>query len=287
MTTVNHHGVSDQGRVRFKNEDFIISRYPDDLELLARKGSLFIVADGVGGHGAGDVASSEAGREFVISYYASPWKPDRALKAAFSHTNLHVFDIGVKTNRSHMQTTFSALAICGSRLHIIHIGDTRIYRVRGSNRIEQLTQDHSEVAELVRMNILSPEKARTHPRRSIITRSLGSQPVAQPMYKTDTVVEGDIFVMCTDGIWEPVPDSEIAEIVVTYSPDEACAKLVERGLAGQSTDNLSVQVIRVITVAEDSLPEGADSLVWWRKIIQRLKPKRKSTEEATGRSLCS
>lgn len=281
MSTVNHFGSSDQGRVRFKNEDYILSRYPEEEDVRRKKGSLFIVADGVGGHGAGDVASREACEDFVTTYYASPWRPDRAMKSAFGHANTKVFDIGVETNRLHMQTTFSAMVIVGSQVHVCHAGDTRIYRVRGSSKIELLTQDHSEVAELVKMNILSPEKVRNHPRRSIITRSLGSQPVVMPMFRTYDILVGDIFVMCTDGVWEPVEESQIASVAVTYPPDQACEKLIQMGLDGQSTDNLSVQVVRVLTV-EDNDAAAVNTGGWWRRLF-----KRKKTEEATGSTLCN
>lgn len=271
MTTVNHHGTSDQGRVRFNNEDFIISRCPEEQDVLAKKGSFFVIADGLGGHDAGEVASSAAGTELVKSYYGSKSKPERALRAAFSHTNLHVFDLGITTNHLNMQTTLSAIAIVGSRLYVGHVGDSRIYRVRGLGRIELLTQDHSEVGELVRMNILSPDRVRKHSRRNVVTKSVGSQPVVQAMFKSDTVLEGDIFVLCTDGVWEPVEDAEIAEIVATYPPNEACQKLISAALERQSNDNLSVQVIRVLTVSEDTAPTTAGGSHWWHKLWSILR----------------
>lgn len=286
MTTMNHYGSSNQGRVRFRNEDFIIYRDPEDPELHAKKGALFVVADGVGGHGAGDVASSEAGRDIVESYYSSKAKPDRALKRAFAHANLHVFDIGIATNRLHMQTTLSAIAIVGGTIHICHVGDSRIYRVRPPSQIELLTQDHSEVAELVRMNILSPDKVRNHPRRSVITRSLGSQPVMQPMFKTDKTQPGDIFVMCTDGIWEPVPDKEIAMIALTYPPDQACEKLIEMGIERQSTDNLSVQIVRVLTV-EEEVAQAAPNITGWWGGLRRLLKRKRTAEEVKGTTICN
>src|SRR5580704_1025444 len=95
MSTVDHAGISDRGRVRFQNEDFIAHRYPEDEELRGRKGSLFVVADGVGGHGSGEVACKAAAEKLLESYYASRWRPDRALRSAFGQANLHVFDLAI------------------------------------------------------------------------------------------------------------------------------------------------------------------------------------------------
>jgi PPM family protein phosphatase len=266
MSTVDYSGISDRGRVRFQNEDFIAHRYPEDEELRLRKGSLFVVADGVGGHGAGEVASKAAAEKLVESYYASRSRPDRALRAAFAQANLHVFDLAIDTKHIHMQTTMSALLIVNARLHIAHIGDSRIYRVRGTSPAEQLTTDHSEVAELVRMNLLAPEMLRDHPRRSVITRSIGGELVVKPMLRTETIVAGDIFVLCTDGVWEPLADSDIAQIAASYPPEEACRRLVELGLDRQSTDNVSAQVVRVVSIEKDDKCSQADE-TWWRRLL--------------------
>lgn len=248
MTTLEHAGISDQGHVRDRNEDCIGCQVPEDPELLRRKGALFVIADGVGGHGAGDIASREAVACFTETYYASRWSPQRALKAAFGRANLHVFDLGIKHNRFQMSTTLSALAIVGGQFHVIHIGDSRIYLDRTGSAIEQLTTDHSEVGDLVRMQILNPDKVRHHPRRNLITRSLGSQTVARPMVRSGFIRLGDRFIMCTDGIWEPVEETVMSKTIASLGPADACQKLVDLGKAGQSTDNLSVQVIHVAAV---------------------------------------
>jgi serine/threonine protein phosphatase PrpC len=283
MSTVDHSGISDRGRVRFQNEDFIAHRYPEDADLRARKGSLFVVADGVGGHGAGEVASKAAAEKLVESYYASPWRPERALRAAFGQANLHVFDLAIETKHLHMQTTMSALLIVGGHLHLAHVGDSRIYRVRGPSQAEQLTIDHSEVAELVRMNLLAPEMLRNHPRRSVITRSVGGEPVVKPMVRTEELVSGDIFVMCTDGVWEPLEEKDIASIAASYPPDEACRRLVELGLERQSTDNVSAQVVRVVNIEKDNEYSMANE-TWWQRLQAAFKRK-PDTGGMTGSSL--
>ncbi len=245
MTTVVQAGISDIGRVRGRNEDCLGSHIDDDPEVRERKGQLFVIADGVGGHGAGDVASQAAVKTLIESYYASHARPDKALKHAFAKTNIKVFDLGVELNKHSMQTTLSALLLVGNTYYIGHVGDSRIYRARPNVEMEQLTSDDSEVAELVRMRILAPEKVRGHARRNIITKSVGSATIVRPAFRNGIVRPGDFYMMCTDGLWEPVLDTEMHDIVTRLAPEAACAELVRLGIERQSTDNLTVQIIRV------------------------------------------
>jgi serine/threonine protein phosphatase PrpC len=249
-TKVDHAALSEQGPVRGKNEDSIGFVIPTDPDVLVQKGYLFVVADGVGGHGAGDVASSTAVRMVLDLYYTGNRRPDKALRHAFHATNLKVFDMGVESNKYRMQTTLSALAIVGNIYYICHIGDSRIYRLRESTQAEQLTTDHSEVAELMKLGIITREKIRTHPRRSFITRAVGNQSVIQPMTRSGEVREGDFFVLCTDGIWEPVLETEIHSIATAMTPTDACKAIVDLGLERKVLDNLSVHVLKVLSVPE-------------------------------------
>jgi serine/threonine protein phosphatase PrpC len=248
MIKVEFGALSEQGHVRSRNEDSIAHAVPTDPAVLQKKGLLFVVADGVGGHGAGDVASSEAVKTLEHAYYASHKSPLASLRTAFGQANLHVFDLGIKTNRHRMATTLSAITFVGTQYHIVHAGDSRIYRVRPNTQIEQLTQDHSEVAELVKMQVLSPDKVRDHPRRSMITRALGSQTVVAPMVRSGDVRADDYFILCTDGLWEPVQDVEIGQYALDNEPAEAVKLLVDLGLERQTVDNLSVLVIKVLAV---------------------------------------
>lgn len=270
MSKVNHAGTSEQGNVRFKNEDAIAHTIPDDLATINVKGHLFIIADGVGGTGAGDVASSEAVKIVTDTYYSTNARPDKCLKNAFQKANLHVFDLGIEKHKLRMQTTMSAIAIVGATAYISHVGDTRIYRVRTSNRIEQITQDDSEVAELVRMHILNPENAKHHPRRNIITRSIGSEPVVKVASIKISIEPGDKFVLCTDGLWEPIEDLEIADIVANNDEELACSKLIKLALDRQATDNLSLQIINVLDVSEELAPEPAAKETWWHLAYQKI-----------------
>jgi PPM family protein phosphatase len=253
MTTLDYAGLSEQGPVRDNNEDFIACQIPPDPLLQGQKGYLFTIADGVGGHRAGEVASKQGTEKLIELYYAGGKNPLAALQRAFKQTNLHICDLGL-TNPAYrrMATTLSAIALVGSQVHIGHVGDTRIYHIRGS-AIQQLTRDHSEVGELVRMQILSPEEAQHHPRRHIITRSVGSDLMTQIDFRTEPVQAGDSFVLCTDGLWEPLSAAEIAEVVQGAAAADACQRLVELALDRGTDDNLSVQVVKVVELAGESL----------------------------------
>lgn len=263
--------LSDQGPIRENNEDFILYHQPTDPELDIRRGCLFVVADGVGGNRAGEVASSQAAQALSKAYYGSrASRPANALREAFKQANLHVCDLSHSNPEyRRMETTLSALVLTGNQALVGHIGDTRIYRVR-DERIEQLTTDHSEVGELVRMRLISPDEARHHPRRNIITRSIGSDLFIQVDFYNYEVQPGDSFLLCSDGLWEPVEDLEIARIVSSNSADEACRQLIELSLLRESGDNMSVQVIKILELglASPDLTQNKNGLL--HKIASRV-----------------
>ncbi len=263
---IEHAGLSEQGHVRFRNEDFIAHQAPDETPTAQSKGFLCVVADGVGGSRAGDVASREATQILVQAYYAGAKRPERALRDAISRANLHVYDLGLKAGSFRMETTIAAVAVAGNKAYLAHVGDSRIYRVRASGQMEPMTRDHSEVAELVRMQILTPENARHHPRRHIITRSVGNQPIVQSSLRIEPLEAGDTFVLCTDGLWEPLEDSEIAGIVTVQAPADACRQLVALALERQSTDNLSVQIVRIAEIGKENAMQ-TPNVAWYQRLF--------------------
>jgi protein phosphatase len=259
---IDHAGISEQGPIRKRNEDFIGHGPSDDVPAGHHKGRLFIVCDGVGGSGAVDVASKEVTASVLSTYYTTKRRPDKALNDAIGQANLQVYDLSIKAGRVRMETTIAALAIVGHKAYIINVGDTRIYRIRNGT-IEQVSTDHSEVAEMVKMRILTLENARNHPRRHVITRSMGSFPMVSPATRTENVEPGDTFVMCTDGLWEPVNDAEIAEAATTKEPKDACCSLIELAISRGSNDNVSVQIITVNQIdAETALHLPVDTSLW-------------------------
>lgn len=262
-------GLTDVGPLRETNEDSIGCFAPPDALALRRKGYLYVVADGLGGHNAGEVASSCAVARVGEEYY-SPSNHTRiepALRQAVQAANLRILELTQQNSEYHsMQTTLSAVAIAGAQAYVAHVGDSRIYHWRGG-ALTQLTSDHSEAAELVRMKILKPERARDHPGRNTLTRTLGGRLILRPDYLRRPVQAGDRFVLCTDGLWSEVEDDVIAEIVGDAPPAAACRELVGRALTHGCEDNVTVQVIRVQAV--DDAPPAPRRNAWLSSIFQR------------------
>ena len=235
MLELEYAGLSEQGPVRDNNEDFIAQHCPAEPDEGLRKGALFVVADGVGGSRAGEVASKEATQRLITCYYQSARKPQRALQEAFTQSNLHICDLGyTHPEYRRMQTTLTTLTLVDNRVHIGHVGDSRIYRVR-RGEIEQLTNDHSEVGELVRMALITAEEARHHPRRNIITRTVGGDLLLRPDFRS-----------------EPVDEAEIVAATTQYCAADACRYLVDLALERGSDDNISVQAVKVLALGPQS-----------------------------------
>jgi serine/threonine protein phosphatase PrpC len=270
MITLDYAGLSEQGPVRDNNEDFIACQVPPDSTLQSQKGCLFTIADGVGGNRAGEVASRAGTEKLIEMYYAGGKHPLSALQRAFKQTNLHICDLGMSNPAyRRMATTLSAIVLVSGQAHIGHVGDTRIYQLRDSS-IQQLTRDHSEVGELVRMQILTPEEAQRHPRRHIITRSIGEDLMTRIDYRSEPVRAGDSFVLCTDGLWEPLAMNEIAEVVQSATAAAACQRLVALALDRGSDDNLSVQVIKVVELAGDALETSTRKNGFFRRTFNLI-----------------
>jgi PPM family protein phosphatase len=265
-------GISEAGPHRETNEDSIGCFAPDDPLALQRKGYLYVVADGLGGHNAGEVASATAVARLGEEYY-SPSNHTRiepALRQAVQAANLRIHEL-VHRNPEYrsMETTLSAVAIAGAQAYIAHVGDSRIYHWR-SGTLTQLTSDHSEAAELVRMRILKPEKVRDHPGRNTLTRTLGSRLIPRPDYRRQPVMAGDQFVLCSDGLWSEIEDDEIAEVLTEHAPPNACRELIRLALTRDCRDNVSVQVVRVTGVADT--PPSPSRNGWLSSIFQRGQP---------------
>jgi len=229
---------SDVGRRRRTNED----RYGEDLAL-----GLFLVADGMGGHTAGQVASGlaiETMLEAVREESAGGSLTER-LRSAVARSNEHIFATAeAHAELSGMGTTLVALLVSGARAAVAHVGDSRVYRVR-SSRIRQLTDDHSLVGELQRRGEISAAAAREHPHRHVLTRALGVRPEADPDLGELTLGPGDVFVLCSDGLTHHVRDEEIAKAVTGEADlDEACRRLIALANARGGEDNITVLLVR-------------------------------------------
>jgi len=270
MLELEAHGLTDPGPHREINEDSIGQFAPGDPLALERKGQLYAVADGLGGHNAGEVASSSAVATLGEEYYSSSnhTRIEPALRQAVQAANLRIHEL---THRNpeyrSMETTLSALAIAGAQAYIAHIGDTRVYHWR-DGLLRQLTSDHSEAAELVRMRVLKPERVRDHPGRNVLTRTLGSRLIPRPDYLRQPVLPGDQFVICSDGLWSEVEEHELAQVLADHTPTDACRELIDRALARDCSDNISIQVIKIHAVQSAIQPQGQARNGWLSSIFQ-------------------
>jgi len=247
---ITYGNATHQGLKRADNQDALGKFPPDSLALSLPKGLLFIVADGMGGHANGKEASAMAVHAVQQVYFSDPHEniSDR-LARAFEAANERIYQRATSTIEFRgMGTTCTALVLQDDRAYIAHVGDSRAYRLTKS-KIEQLTQDHSKVAEMQRLGILTESEAKSHPEKSHLYRALGIAPTV----KADLVAEFPVrpderFLLCTDGLAK-IAAHEIKQIVLANSPPEACDKLIQLANARGGSDNSTAQVIWVQNAA--------------------------------------
>ncbi len=245
--------ASATGSVRTRNEDAVLCE-PLEAAHVARRGLLCAVADGMGGHANGEVASALAVQTARDTYYsADADSVDSALRQALETANREVLRAGADASgRDQMGSTMTAAVIAGESVVVGHVGDTRCYLFSNSG-IEQLTRDHSWVAEEVAAGALTPEEARGHPRRNIITRALGLDPdVAVDVYRASLAGSAGL-VLCSDGLYGVVDDGEILAHVTRLDPQAAVDALVALADERGGPDNISAVVV---SRAAARLPSG-------------------------------
>jgi serine/threonine protein phosphatase PrpC len=237
-------GLSDVGRCRQANQDqFFVG---EGLDVLA-------IADGMGGHAAGEVASdiaitvlAESMREATGD--RSQWTADEAaerLRTAMNDGNRKICEsVMSRAEWRGMGTTMVALVVVCGRAVIGHVGDSRAYLLR-DGRLRQLTSDHSWVNEQVKLGLLTDEEARRHPMRNIVTRALGNQPRVDVDVVEEAILPGDVFALCSDGLNGMIVDEVIEETLVNHGqvPSKACQLLVEQANANGGEDNITVIVM--------------------------------------------
>jgi protein phosphatase len=240
---------SDLGRARENNEDKFDLLEPNDPGLLARKGRIYAVADGMGGHSAGQIASELALNTLIRGYYDDPAdRPEDALRRALIEANAVLVDIGnAIPGRNGMGTTVTGGVVREDELIVFHVGDSRLYRL-GPEAAEQLTEDHSWVAEQVKTGTMTEEEANASPFRNVITRSLGASPELEPDLFRLRLQPGERYLFCSDGLNGMVADAEIARWGGQGSPSVAAWNLVELANQYGGKDNITVLVLDVIAV---------------------------------------
>ncbi len=229
--------ATDVGMRRRGNED----RYA-----LAPEVGLYLVADGMGGHTAGQVASELAAESSVRAIehlQGATSSLSERLRAAVTSANRTIFQTAQQNPEyAGMGTTVVAILAEGERAALAHVGDSRAYLVRGG-RIRQLTDDHSIVGELLRRNEISETAAKEHPHRHVLTRALGVREVVEPDLAEITPQDGDQFVLCSDGLTGHVDDHEIAKVVSELDDlQESCDALVDLANHRGGEDNITVVV---------------------------------------------
>ncbi len=244
--------LTDVGRKRPHNEDNMAYVIPKDPQVMARKGALFIVADGMGGHAAGEVAS-EIAVDTVSKVYYQDDSDDAAVSLlhAIKRANALIHQRAAENMmRSGMGTTCVAAVFRGGTAYVANVGDSRSYLVR-RGVIKQVSQDHSWVEEQVRAGLLTREQARSHAQRNVITRCLGTQPDVEIDVFSERLEEGDSMFLCSDGLSGLVSDEELGQIVDQYLPQESVYHLVERANENGGSDNITAVVVRVQEVGWD------------------------------------
>jgi serine/threonine protein phosphatase PrpC len=238
--------LSDTGCHRQQNEDSARIVHAGTSHR-GDRGLLVVVADGMGGHEAGEVASQAAVELIEKEYREAKGTPGEALAKAFHVAHGQILRMAASdASMNGMGTTCTALAIVGREAWAAHVGDTRLYLVRGKG-IYQLSEDHTQCMEMVRRGLLTEEEARLREDRNVLVRAMGTRPELSFMAWREpmAVQPGDSFVLCSDGLHDLVADAEIREIVRGSEPQPACRKLVKMARERGGYDNITIAVAAV------------------------------------------
>jgi protein phosphatase len=260
MLDLESFELSDVGRARDHNEDYIGSFIPASENEGRTQGWFFVLADGVGGEELGEVASQTAVETLIAGFRASPKGEAHTvlMPRIVQKANTRVYELGkaASPGGSRMATTVVACALRYDRVVVAHVGDSRCYMIR-HGLASQLTRDHTVVAEQVRMGLLSSREASEAQTRHLLSRSLGSDLFVNVEISDHQVHVDDVLLLCSDGLHGSVKGSDMAELV-TWNPQlpVAAAKLVALANERDGGDNISVQLIRVRDVERMGMYRG-------------------------------
>jgi PPM family protein phosphatase len=237
---------TDTGKIRTNNEDYHGYYIPNNKIIRYNLGSLFVISDGVGGSAAGEVASAEAVNVLLQEYYfgAHCEKIPERLKEAFQYTAMHLYDLSNSNTSFHnMKCTLSSLLIKHDKYFISHVGDSKVFLLR-SNKLTQLTKDHTLVGKLVRLGFVSKEAARVHPNRHVLLKALGNQPILLADFYTGHVLQEDVFCLVTDGITEHVTEEELSSFLQNDISQDGLKKLIEHLNECGGYDNMTIMTVK-------------------------------------------
>jgi serine/threonine-protein kinase len=267
---LNVFTLSSKGPVRPKNEDYAGFWEPEEPDERQTRGSIAIIADGVGGHGRGDIASKLAVETAIHKFQEC--SPDTAAKALlreiFFAANLALYDSAANDrSATRMATTMNVCIFKGRDVHVGHVGDSRLYLVR-QEEIKKLTQDHSMTGLQLKLRLMTELEARASHLRSMLTRSVGIEPLVRFDYKRVTAMQHDRFLQCTDGLYCFMNDGEIAEGVDRLNLDEICPYLVNLAERRGTDDNLTAQLIHVDRVTPPKKEKPLSILTAAGKVVE-------------------
>jgi protein phosphatase len=243
LRVAEQYSGSDTGRARRANEDSLLVRSP-----------LFVIADGMGGAQAGEVASHVAVESFQPGL-ADPSQPEQALAALAQQANVRIYELS-HANAEHagMGTTLTALWVGEEEVAIAHVGDSRAYCLRAGELL-RLTDDHSLVDELLRQGKLTPAEALDHPQRSVITRALGIEGTVEVDTRSFRAIDGDVYLLCSDGLTTMIEEAHIVDVLLAHaSLREAGEALIVAANQAGGRDNITVVLVRL-----EQLSPGASS----------------------------
>ena len=260
MLDVEFALLSDPGRERDHNEDYLGYVFPTTPSEMRSRGCLFVLADGVGGHDRGEVASRTAVESMLEGFRAaSPGQPHSPLLSRLVQTaNTRVMEAGIaaSTGGIPMATTLVSCALRYDRVLVAHVGDSRCYLVRRGEAVV-LTRDHTLVGEQMRLGLLSAREAADSPHRHLLSRSLGAELFVNVESNEYQILADDVLVLCSDGLHGAVSASEMAAIVSHQADLQAAAhRLVAVANHQDGSDNISVQLIRIRGVERVGMYRG-------------------------------
>jgi protein phosphatase len=226
---------------------------PGKTDPKSRQGALLLVADGIGGHSAGEVASRMAADIICWQYYETNGLVPDVLRCCFAAANRAIHQRSLdEPGCAGMGTTCTVVAVVENHAYLAHVGDSRAYILRDETMC-QISPDHTLVAELVRNGSLTAEEAARSPERHVIIKAMGTRPEVDPCVWTEGMPlrPGDRLVLCSDGLSDLVDDAAIQKIVGQHEPLEACEALIAQAIEGGGYDNIS---IGVFTLGHDEAP---------------------------------
>jgi protein phosphatase len=243
--------LSDVGCERSENEDYYSYAEPEGEDEFEKRGRLAVVADGMGGHEGGQIASGLAVDFVRQTYFSFPSDdPQQALLEAFRSAQEAIQEwVGKYPEFRGMGTTCTAAVLRDGELYYGHVGDSRLYLLRDSC-ISRLTRDHSFVNRLLEQGLITPEQAAVHPERNVLTAALGMDSQV-PVDLPETYIPlrpADILLLCTDGLHGLVNDDELLKVASHYPPRDACRALVEMAKKRGGPDNITLQIIRIASL---------------------------------------